>query len=208
MTPKNARRELGCASPQARGDKDLVLAAVQLDPLSFGYAGEDLRADQEFLLAAMRLEPFVFQCAAAELLHSDDFVQQAVAHVTFVLNELPQQFGGSSSQDTPRRFVESDGWITSGTGELLAKTAALSGPSSLATDQLLRCHPTLTEVQHHLHAHRGAVHPHVLPAQLRSGCRSGARSAWPWASSETWKARRSPKKQILWEAEPNELETT
>ena len=88
MTPKNARRELGCASPQARGDKDLVLAAVRLHPLSCGYAGEDLRADQEFLLAAMRLEPFVFQCAAAELLHSDDFVQQAVAHVTFVLDGI------------------------------------------------------------------------------------------------------------------------
>ena len=61
---------------------------MQLDPLSCGNAGEDLRADQEFLLAAMRLEPFVFQCAAAELLHSDDFVQQAVAHVTFVLDGI------------------------------------------------------------------------------------------------------------------------
>ena len=60
LTPENALRELRCASLQARGDKDLVLAAVQLDPVSFGYAGAALRADQEFVLAAMRLEPFVF----------------------------------------------------------------------------------------------------------------------------------------------------
>ena len=36
----------------------------------------------------MRLQPFVFQWAAAELLQSDDFVQQAVAHVTFVLDGI------------------------------------------------------------------------------------------------------------------------
>ena len=48
----------------------------------------DLRADEEFVLATMRLEPLVFQWAAAELLQSDDIVQQAVAHVTFVLDGI------------------------------------------------------------------------------------------------------------------------
>lgn len=55
-----------------------------------------------------------------------------------------------------------------------------SGVTSLAVNQsklvdeyngqLLRFHPTRTEVQHDVYAHRGAIHRHLLPAQLCCGC--------------------------------------
>ena len=63
---------------QSSDDKDLVLAAVRLDPLSLGYADKALLADKEFVLAAMRVEPFMLLWAAAGLLQSDDFMAQAV----------------------------------------------------------------------------------------------------------------------------------
>ena len=43
-----------CEAPlRVLGDEQLALAAVTLDPLSFGYAGSALRADKAFVLEAL-----------------------------------------------------------------------------------------------------------------------------------------------------------
>ena len=74
---------LGHASPELRGDKEVVLAALQSDRgqfMVFRHASEALRGDREVVLTAVQNNGYDFRHASKELKRDRNFVLEAVQH--------------------------------------------------------------------------------------------------------------------------------
>ena len=72
-------RELEDAPSEIRGDKDVVLAAVQSDGHALRWSSQELRRDKEVVLEALRTTPFALQHAAPELQSDKEVVMTAVS---------------------------------------------------------------------------------------------------------------------------------
>lgn len=70
--------DLGRLDESARGDRELVLAAISRDGNALYSASEELRSDREVVLAAVRREPLALRFAEAELQDDREVVLEAV----------------------------------------------------------------------------------------------------------------------------------
>lgn len=83
---------LGVASKELKGDKKMVLFAVQKDGLALQYASNELKGDMEVVQAAVQQNPFALQAATEELKGNKELVLVAVQRCFLTFRYASKKF--------------------------------------------------------------------------------------------------------------------